>query len=234
MSSRQESTHDLGARDARCYLAEALGTALLVLIGPGAAMVAASTHAFGHEGIALAFGLAVTLLVAAFGAISGAHLNPAVTLAFWSAGLFSRHHVVPYIAAQCIGAIAASATLGWLLGPVGSFGATIPVLDLGRSFAIEAGYSGILAFVILTVSTNARCAPAVAPIIIGMTVFAGALVAGPLTGRSFNPARSLGPAVAGNLWQAHWLYWAAPITGMLLAARMNEFLRGTTAPQRNA
>jgi aquaporin Z len=137
---------------------------------------------------------------------------------------------LPYIIAQCIGAISASFALGWLLGPVGNFGATLPALNVGRSFAIEAGYSGILALVILAVPTDERVPPAVAPFVIGITVFAGALVTGPLTGGSFNPARSLGPAVAGNIWTAHWLYWAAPIIGMLIAARLNEFLRGTTPP----
>ena len=216
--------------DARCYLAEAIGTGILVLIGVGAAMVAASTHAFGHEEVALAFGLVIILLVASLGTISGAHLNPAVTLAFWSVNRFPLRHVVPYIMAQCVGAIAASFALGWLLGPVGNFGATIPGLDVGRSFAVEAGYSGILALVIFAVATDERVPRAVAPFVIGITVFAGALVTGPLTGGSFNPARSLGPAVAGNLWQSHWLYWAAPIAGMLIAARVYEFLRGTAPP----
>ena len=219
-----------GTLDARCYLAEALGTAILVLIGPGAAMVAASTHAFGHVGVALAFGLVITMLIASFGTISGAHLNPAVTLAFWSVDRFPFRHVLPYLLAQCAGAIAASFALGWLLGPVGNFGATIPGLTVGRSFAVEAGYSGILALVIFAVATDERVPRAVAPFVVGITVFAGALVTGPLTGGSFNPARSLGPAVAGNLWRSHWLYWAAPIIGMLIAARLYEYIRGTTPP----
>jgi aquaporin Z len=217
-------------RDVRCYLAEAIGTGILVLIGPGAAMVAASTHAFGHEGLALAFGLVVTLLVASLGTISGAHLNPAVTIAVWSVRRFPTGHVLPYIIAQCVGAIAASFALRGLLGPVGGLGATVPALDVARSFATEAGYSAILALVIFAVATDERVPRAVAPFVIGITVFAGALVTGPLTGGSFNPARSLGPAVAGNIWQSHWLYWAAPILGMLIAARVYEFLRGTTPP----
>lgn len=94
-----------GPPDVPCYLAEAIGTGILVLIGPGAAMVAASTHAFGHAGVALAFGLVITLLVASLGTISGAHLNPAVTLAFWSVRRFPSRHVLPYITAQCAGAI---------------------------------------------------------------------------------------------------------------------------------
>lgn len=216
--------------DPRPCIAEAIGTAILVLIGPGAAMVAASTHAFGHPGVALAFGLVVAMMVAAFGNISGAHINPAVTLAFWSVGRFPGRSVLPYIVAQCAGAIAAAFSLRWLLGPVGNLGATLPALNLPRSFAVEAGYSAILAFVILAVATDERVPRSVPPFVIGATVFAGALVTGPLTGGSFNPARSLGPAIAGGLWTAHWLYWLAPIVGMLGAASLYEYLRGAAAP----
>ena len=221
---------ELRSTDARRYVAEALGTAMLVLIGPGAAMVAASTHAFGHPGVALAFGLAVALIISAFGTLSGAHVNPAVTLAFWSVRRFPGREVLPYVAAQCVGAIGASLALRWLLGPVGNLGATVTALSLGRSFAVEAGYSAILALVIFGVATDERVPASVPPFAIGATVFAGALVTGPLTGGSFNPARSLGPAVAGGGWTAHWLYWAAPIVGMLVAARLYEALRGSSAP----
>lgn len=170
-----------GPPDVPCYLAESIGTGILVLIGPGAAMVAASTHAFGHAGVALAFGMVITLLVASLGTISGAHLNPAVTLAFWSVRRFPSRHVLPYSTAQCAGAIAAAFALRWLLGPVGGFGATVPALDIGRSFAIEAGYSGILALVIFAVATDERISRGVVPFAIGATVYAGALVTGPLT-----------------------------------------------------
>jgi MIP family channel proteins len=216
--------------DVRPLVAEALGTAVLVLIGAGSVMVSAATHAFGHTGVALAFGLAVTLIVATFGTLSGAHVNPAVTLAFWSVRRFPGRSVVPYVAAQCVGAVAASLALRWLLGPVAHLGATRPALSLGRSFAVEAGYSAILAIVIFGVATDERVPRSVPPFAVGITVFAGALVTGPLTGGSFNPARSLGPAVAGGGWTAHWLYWAAPIAGMLAAARLYEALRGAEVP----
>lgn len=215
--------------DWRRYVAEAIGTFMLVAVGPGAVMVATKTGAFGVPGIALAFGLVVTIVVAATGHLSGAHINPAVTLAFWSVRRFPSHDVIPYIVAQCGGAIAASAALAWILGPVGNLGATIPALSAGRSFAVEAGYSAILAFVIIAVATDERTPTAVAPFAIGATVFAGALVTGPLTGGSFNPARSLGPAVVGGSWTAHWLYWLAPTAGMIAAMRLYELLRGTVA-----
>lgn len=216
--------------DWRRYAAEALGTFALVAVGPGAVMVAAKTGAFGVQGIALAFGLVVTIVVAATGHLGGAHINPAVTIGFWSVRRFPGRDVAPYVLSQCLGGIAASAALAWVLGPVGDFGATIPALSLGRSFAVEAGYSALLGFVIVSVATDARTPPSVAPFAIGATVFAGALVTGPLTGGSFNPARSLGPAVVGGIWTAHWLYWAAPVVGMIVAMRVYEVLRGTKVP----
>lgn len=216
--------------DWRRYVAEALGTFALVAIGPGAVMVAAKTGAFGASGVALAFGLVITIVVAATGHLSGAHINPAVTIGFWSVRRFPGRDVAPYVVAQCLGAIGASAALAWILGPVGNFGATVPVLSVGRSFAVEAAYSGLLAFVIMGVATDERTPPSEAPFAIGATVFAGALVIGPLTGGSFNPARSLGPALIGGVWTDHWLYWAAPVAGMIVAMRVYELLRGASAP----
>lgn len=212
--------------DVRRYVAEAIGTFALVAVGPGATMVAAKTGAFGHTSVALAFGLVVCFVVASTAQLGGAHINPAVTLGFWSVRRFPTREVVPYILAQCLGAIAASLALVWLLGPVGNFGATIPALSTARSFAVEAGYSAILAFVIMGVASEQQVAVTIAPLAIGAAVFAGALVTGPLTGGSFNPARSLGPAVVGGVWTAHWLYWLAPIVGMVAAMHAYDLLRG--------
>lgn len=219
----------LHQRSKRC-IAEALGTFALVAIGPGAVMVSARTEAFGHAGIALAFGLVVTLIVAASGHLSGAHVNPAVTIGFWTRRRFPTADLLPYVFAQCAGAIAASALLGWLLGAVGAFGATAPSISVARAFVVEAGFTGLLGFVIMGVATDERTPTAVAPFAIGATIFAGALVTGPLTGGSFNPARSLGPAVVGGIWTAHWLYWLAPITGMVAGMWLYDFLRGGGAP----
>jgi len=121
-----------------------------------------------------------------------------------------------------------------LLGPVGHLGATIPSVSFDRALVIEAGYSGLLAFVIMGVATDARSPAALAPYAIGATVLAGALVTGPLTGGSFNPARSLGPAVAGGGWTAHWLYWVAPTMGVVAGMHLYERLRGVGAPDRSA
>src|SRR5690349_16823073 len=140
----------------RAYAAEAIGTFALVAVGPGAVMVSASTHAFGHIGVALAFGLVISFVVAATGHLGGAHINPAVTIGFWSVRRFPARDVTPYVLAQCTGAAAASFVLRWLLGPVGGLGATVPMLSLGRAFAVEFGYSAILAFVIMGVATDER------------------------------------------------------------------------------
>ena len=214
----------------RRYIAEAIGTFALVAIGPGAAMVAARTHAFGHTGVALAFGLVVTLVVASTGHLGGAHINPAVTVGFWSVHRFPARDVVPYIIAQCVGAVGASALLVWLLGPVGNFGATVPLLPIPQSFVVEFGYTALLGFVIMAVATDERSPTAVAPFAIGITVFAGALVTGPLTGGSFNPARTLGPAIVGSIWTAHWLYWVAPVAGMIAGMWSYEMLRPSRMP----
>lgn len=216
--------------DWRCYAAEAIGAFALVAVGPGAVMVSASTHAFGHTGVALAFGLVIAFVVAATGHLGGAHINPAVTIAFWSVRRFPGREVVPYVAAQCIGATVGAFGLRWVLGPVGGLGATVPALSLGRAFAVELTFSALLAFVIMGVATDERAPAGVAPLAIGATVFAGALVTGPLTGGSFNPARSLGPALAGGPWTAHWIYWVAPVAGMVLAMRVYDALRPASPP----
>ena len=219
------------ARDPRRYLAEALGTFALVAVGTGSTMVSASTGAFGAAAGSLVWGVVVTSIIVATGHLGGAHVNPAVTVALWSVRRFPGREVVPYVLAQCTGATAASALLLWLLGPVARLGATVPGLSVERVFVIEAGYSGLLALVIMAAATDPRTPPAVAPFAIGGTVFVGALITGPLTGGSFNPARSLGPAVVGQLWTAHWLYWLAPTLGMVAAMRLYEALRGTGAPE---
>ena len=216
---------------AKRLLAEAIGTFFLVLIGPGTAMVDAfSGGAIGNVGVALAFGFVVIAMIYALGHLSGAHINPAVTLAFWSARRFPAAEVLPYILAQCAGAAGASWVLRATIGPVGQLGATIPTIGTGAAFAIEWLLSFVLMFVIMAVATDERVADGFAPIAVGLTVGFCALMGGPLTGASMNPARSFGPALAGGGWTTHWLYWAAPITGMVTAAHTYGVLRSATAP----
>lgn len=216
----------------RRALAEAIGTYFLVLIGPGAAMTDAYTGgAVGHAGVALAFAFVVTAMVYALGHLSGAHINPAVTVAFWSAGRFPGRDVLPYVLAQCAGAVAASLTLTAVLGRVGRAGATVPAVGVGGSFAVEWLLSFVLMLVVMAVATDPRAAPGFAGVAVGLTVGFCAMTGGPLTGASMNPARSLGPAVAGGTWDAHWIYWLAPVTAMLAATRVYEWLRPAGAVQ---
>ena len=209
----------------RRMAAEAIGTFFLVLIGPGAVMEnAVSGGAIRPVGIALAFAFVVIAMIYALGPLSGAHINPAVTLAFWSVGRLPVSEVIPYIVAQCVGALAASFALAAALGPVGKLGATLPAVSLGAAFGVEWLLSFGLMLVIMAVATDRRTADGFAPLAIGLTVGFCALMGGPLTGASMNPARSLGPAFVGHLWQGHWIYWLAPVTGMWMAAHVYDYL----------
>lgn len=212
--------------NARRVAAEALGTFFLVFIGPGSVMVNAySGGALGHVGIALAFAFVVIAMIFALGHLSGAHINPAVTLAFWSVRRFPTAEVIPYVVAQCAGAVAASLALRAALGAVGNMGATLPRIPVPAAFGVEWLLSFALMFVIMAVATDARVADGFAALAVGLTVGFCALMAGPLTGASMNPARSFGPALVGGMWRAHWLYWLSPISAMIAAAWTYDLLR---------
>jgi aquaporin Z len=200
-------------------IAESIGTFILVFAGTGAVMVnQISDGAITHLGISFVFGAVVAALIYTFGHLSGAHFNPAVTLAFWSSGFFPRYLVLPYILAQCSGAIAASALLLLSLGNVANLGATLPLDDNWRqSFVLEIVLTFILMIVIFGSGLDRRAPIGFAGLAIGLTVGLEAAFLGPITGASMNPARSLGPAFVGWLWQHHWLYWLAPILGAQLA-----------------
>jgi aquaporin NIP len=217
--------------DVRRWVGEAIGIFFLVLIGPGAAMVNAFVPgSIGHVGVALSFAFVIVAMIHALGHLSGAHLNPAVTIGFWSARHFPSNEVIPYIAAQCVGALAASSALRVMLGTATSAGATLPALPIASAFAVEWLLSFALMFVIMAVATDDRVADGMAALAVGLTVGFCALMGGPLTGASMNPARSLGPALVSWQWRGHWLYWIAPCTAMIAAARVYELLRGATAP----
>jgi aquaporin Z len=190
-----------------------------------------SRGAVSHVGVALAFAFVVVAMIYALGHLSGAHINPAVTLAFWSVRRFPAGEVVPYVAAQCVGAVAASLLSRAALGTAGSAGATLPALPIGAAFGVEWLLSFALMFVIMAVATDERVADGFAAIAVGLTVGFCAMVGGPLTGASMNPARSLGPAVAGGFWHGHWLYWLAPVTAMMAAARVYDLLRRAEPPR---
>ncbi len=200
--------------------AEALGTFILVFSGTGA-IIANDSHGgtIGHPGIALTFGLTVMSVIYAIGKFSGAHINPAVTIAFWAAGRFEARRVVPYVASQFTGACAASVLLKLFYPLHATLGATLPgsgVTDL-HAFGFEVILTLILMFVILNVSTGASEVGVMAGAAIGSVVAFEAMFAGPVCGASMNPARSLGPALLSGNLDTLWIYLLAPTIGALLA-----------------
>jgi len=200
-------------------LAEGIGTFILVFAGTGAVMVnGLSQGAVTHIGISFVFGAVVAALIYGIGHISGAHFNPAVTLAFWTSGFFPKRRVLPYILAQSVGAIAASTFLLISLGRVANLGATLPLNDNWlQSLVLEFVLTFILMFIIFGSGLDRRAHIGFAGLAIGLTVGMEAAFMGPITGASMNPARSLGPAFVGGIWQHHWVYWIAPILGAQLA-----------------
>jgi aquaporin NIP len=200
------------------YLAESIGTFALVFCGTGAIIInQQSGGVIGHAGIAATFGLIVTAMIYTFGGISGAHLNPAVTIAFSLAGLFRWKEVPAYIMAQLAGAFLASLLLKYLFGANETLGATLPAGTQMQSFILEIVLAFLLMLVILFTSQGAKEAGVMAGIAIGGTVLLEAMFAGPICGASMNPARSMAPAIVSGHTGALWLYVVAPIAGAGLA-----------------
>lgn len=216
----------LRSRLLRKCVAEFLGTFVLIFAGTGAVMVnQVSLGAITHLGVSAVFGAVVAALIYSIGHISGAHLNPAVTLAFWQGGYFRKRHVVPYIVAQVMGAIAASGLLLWTLGPVANLGATLPLKgNWMQSLILEMLLTFVLMLVILGSAVDSRSHRGFGGLAIGLTVAVEAAFMGPITGASMNPARSLGPAVMSGLWQHQWIYWVAPIVGAQCAVWVYSFV----------
>ena len=202
----------------RRLLAEGLGTFGLVFAGCGAVVAnELSGGAVTHVGVSIVFGAIVMMMIVAFGPISGAHINPAVTIALWAARQFEAREVVPFILAQCAGALAAAATLRRLYPEATTLGATLPIGGVGSAFAMEVLLTTILMLVIMACAVGHQLSAFFAGLTIGATVALCALFGGPLTGASMNPARSLGPAVVSGDVSILWLYCAAPVLGALVA-----------------
>jgi aquaporin Z len=209
------------------YWTEAVGTFALVFAGCGAIVVNDGfPGTLGHLGVCIVFGLIVMAVIYAFGNVSGAHINPAVTIAFVVAHRFEARLALPYIASQLAGAVAAAMLLRVLFGAHPTLGATLPSGSLLQSFVLEVVLSFLLMLVILNVSTGHMEKGIMAGVAIGGTVALEALVGGPVSGASMNPARSFGPAIASGELADLWIYFAAPIIGMALACPMCRIVQG--------
>ena len=202
---------------AKKLIAECLGTFALVFAGTGAIVIDEVTGGdVSHVGIALTFGLIVLAMIYTLGDISGAHINPAVTIGFWRARRFDARKVLPYVVSQCAGAFLASVTLRLLFPANITLGATLPAGSPLQSFILELILTALLMFVILAVSTGAREKGITAGIVVGSVIGLEAMFAGPICGASMNPARSLGPAVVTLHLHSLWIYLLAPIIGAVV------------------
>jgi aquaporin NIP len=217
----------------RKLLAEAFGTFALVFAGTGAIVVdTASGGTITHVGIALTFGLVVLALIQTIGDVSGCHLNPAVTLGFFAAKRFDGRSVAPYVASQCAGAVAASLVLRVLFPTSATLGGTEPAGSVLQSLVMEFLLTLILMFVILGVSSGSKEKGLLAGVAVGAVITFEALFAGPVSGASMNPARSLAPALVGMRLENAWIYVVAPIAGALAGVALHRHVHGPDAADR--
>jgi aquaporin NIP len=200
------------------YISEFIGTFSMIFCGTGAMTVNEVTGGeVTHVGIAITWGLIVMAMIYAFGETSGAHFNPAVTIAFAFAKKFAWKEVPKYITAQILGAFAASLVLWFLFPASETLGATIPTVDVWRAFVLELLLTFFLMVVIINVSTGSKEMGIIAGIAIGGVVLLEAMFAGPITNASMNPARSIAPNIVSGNIEGLWLYILAPIIGAILA-----------------
>lgn len=212
------------------YYAEILGTFALVFCGTGAIIInQESAGVITHPGIAFTFGLIVMVMIYALGPISGAHLNPAVTIAFTVAKRFPLNQVLPYIISQAVGAFVASLTLKFLFTGNEFLGATMPAGADLQSFVLELILTFFLMLVIINVATGSKEQGMFAGLAIGSTVLLEAMFAGPICGASMNPIRSISPAVVSGHLEHLWIYLTAPTIGAVLAIFVWRFIRTETS-----
>src|SRR3954449_8338240 len=211
----------------RRSVAEGMAAFALVFAGCGA-VVTNATHqnTLGSVGVSLVFGLVIMVMIYATGHLSGAHINPAVTIAFTITRHFPGRDAVAYIAAQLAGATTGALLLlaAWSSKPA-ELGATVPSVGTGTALLYEIVLTAFLMFVIIAVATDTRAVGAAAAIAIGGAVGLDALFGGPITGASMNPARSFGPALASGTWTHFWIYIAGPVIGAALGAFAYQFIR---------
>jgi aquaporin NIP len=214
----------------RPLVAEFIGTFVLVFAGCGAIAVGTASPA----AVALAFGLAIAVMVYALGHVSGAHFNPAVSIGFAIGRHFPWPRVVAYVVSQAAGAVSAALLLRLTLGPAVTLGVTSPTSSAGQALVWEAVLTFVLMLVITAVATDVRAVGEAAALAIGGAVTLGSLVGGPVSGASMNPARSLGPALVSGDLASLWIYLLGPVVGASLAALVYGYLRdgggGVSAP----
>jgi MIP family channel proteins len=236
--SQIDASHLVGAA-----IAELVGTFILVFGGTAVAVAAILARptaggAYGSLAVALAFGLALAIVVASIGHVSGAHVNPAVTIGMAATGKFPWNYVPIYVAAQLVGAVLAALATWLTFGGVGarseaSLAATYPARGVGdlQAFLVEILITFILVFVVMAVATDERAPAAIAPIAVGFALAVGVFIAGPVTGGSVNPARSLGPMIVAGDLTSVWLYILGPIIGGVLGALLyDRFMAQTEGP----
>jgi len=206
-------------------VAELIGTYILVFCGTGAIVIDNVTKGgVTHIGVALTWGLIVMSLIYALGEVSGAHMNPAVSIAFTLAGRFQKKSLIPFIVSQLAGAILASLTLKLLFPTDQLLGVTLPNGSAMQSFVLELLLTFFLMLIILQVATGSKEQGMMAGIAIGAVVLLEAMFAGPICGASMNPARSFGPALASGIYEGQFVYWTAPIVGSIIAAVLYDTL----------
>lgn len=208
------------------YLAEMIGTFSLVFCGTGAIIInQESNGAITHAGIAVTFGLIVAAMIYTLGDISGAHFNPAVTLAFWVVKIFPTNEIFPYLLSQTSGAIMASTTLHLLFPNNEYLGSTLPSGSPTQTFIMEIILTFILMLTIIHVAKGSKEQGMFAGLAIGSVVLLEAMFAGPISGASMNPIRSLGPALISGHTEHLWIYLTAPIIGALTAVGIWKLLK---------